>query len=129
MSEPIKVSILGGSYGVGMPDFAAREEMMIAFGDARNKRGTTLLRVYSAALGLCTRLGKESGASYQKSGFDVLNYGGEVYGWLRQQGVTPADIATAAIPVIIRVSEETFPRQDEVVEAVGNSEGGTDSES
>lgn len=124
MDEPVKVSLLGRQHAVIMPDFATREDLVVAFGEARNKKGVTLLRVYSAALGLCTRLGREASADYSQHRFDVLSYGGQVYGWLREQGVTPKDIAEAAIPVIVEVSNAMFPRQAEVDAAVGNSEAG-----
>lgn len=124
MSEIVKVSLLGREHHVVMPDYAAREELMVAYGESAKKGGVALLRVYAAALGLCTRIGRESGADYAKHRFDCLSYGGEVYGWLRGQKVTPAEVAQAAIPVIIAVSQATFPRQDEVDAAAGNSEGG-----
>lgn len=122
-AEPAHVPLLGRNHYIKLPDYSAREELMIAYGESRNKKGVALLRVYGAFLGLCTRLGKESGADFARHRFDVLSYGGEVYGWLRGQGVTMAEIAEAAIPVVLAVDEVTFPRQAEVDEAAGNSEG------
>lgn len=119
MDQPLKVSLLG-EHAVTLPDFAAREELMVAYGEARNKKGVALLRVYGAVLGLCSRLGKRAEADYAASRFDVLAYGGEVYGWLRGQGVTPAQVAEAALPVIVAISEATFPRESEVKQALGN---------
>lgn len=124
MDEPVKVTLLGRPHAVVMPDFATREDLVVAYGEARNKRGVALLRVYSAALGLCTRLGRESGVDYTSHRFDALSYGGEVYGWLRGAGVSQGDIAEQAIPVIVAVAEATFPRQAEVDVARGKSEGG-----
>jgi len=122
MGDPIHVELLGRSHAVTLPDFAAREELVVAYSEAHGKRGVAALRVYSAALGLCTRLGKESGADYAKHRFDVLSYGGEVYGWLRKQGLDPVDIGKAGAPIIVALSEALFPRQDEVETAAGNSE-------
>lgn len=124
-TEPILVEILGEKHTVTLPDFACREELIVAWGDARSRKGVALLRVYSAALGLCTRLGRRSSADYAKHRFDLLSYGGEVYGWLRERGVTPAQLAEAAIPVIVAATEATFPRPGEVDAAAKNSEAST----
>lgn len=123
-TDPLSVSLLDKKHAVTMPDFSAREELVVAYGEAQSRKGVALLRVYAAALGLCTRLGAQSGANYAKSRFDVLAYGGEVYSWLRAQGLTATQIAQAAVPVVVAVTEATFPRESEVTSAAGNSEGG-----
>lgn len=122
--QPLKVALLGRDHTVTLPDFAAREELLIAYGENRHRKGVAVLRVYSAMLGLCTRLGRESGADYARHRFDVLAYGGEVYGWIRQRGGSPADLATAAAPLLAALSENLFPSDAEVAGAAGNSEGG-----
>jgi hypothetical protein len=116
--EPIK--LLDRTLPVSFPGFAAREEIMVGYGEVSKRGGVALLRVYAAALGLCTRLGKEAGADYAACKYDLLTYGGTVYGYLRENGVSPKDIATAAVPIILAISEATFPRQQEVDEAAGN---------
>lgn len=118
--EPRRVELLGARHTVTLPNFAAREELLVAYHEVRERGGVVLLRVYSAALGLCTRLGKQSGADYGKHRFDVLAYGGEVYAWLRGQGLTASQIAQAGQPVILDVAEAVFPSADEVSEAKGN---------
>lgn len=123
---PARVELLGRAHVVTLPDFAAREELVIAYAEVR-KRPASLLRVYSAAIGLCTRIGREAGADYAECRFDVLAFGGKVYGWLREKGVAPDAIAVAAVPLIVQVSEATFPRQGEVDAAAGNSAGGAES--
>ena len=124
MDEPVKVDLLGRSHTLTMPDYSTREELIVAYGDCRNRGGVALLRAYSAALGLCTRLGREAEADYAKHRFDVLSYGGEMYSWLRGKGLQPKDIAQAAVPIIVAVSQATFPRQGEVEDAAKNSEAG-----
>lgn len=124
MDEPVKVDLLGRSHHVVMPDFSTREELIVAYSESGKRGGVTLLRVYSAALGLCTRLGREAGVEYSKHRYDVLSYGGEMYGWLRDQGIAPKDIAIAAIRVIEAVGKAMFPRAVEVEEAAKNSEAG-----
>ena len=123
MTEPTKVDLLGRSHAVVMPDFAAREELVVAYGEAMRRKGVALLRVYAAALGLCTRLGREAEADYGAHRYDVLSYGGAVYSYLRGQGVSTQDLAAAAGPVVVAVLSATFPRAAEVEAAAGNSEG------
>ena len=123
-AEPKHVSLQGRNHAVTLPDFAAREELVVAYGEARNKRGGSLLRVYAAFLGLCTRLGREAGADYGECRYDALAFGGKVYSYLREKGVTPAQLSEAAIPVVVHVAEATFPRAEEVEAEMGNSEGG-----
>lgn len=119
-AEIQRIELLGDKHAVILPDFAAREELAVAWGQARDRGGIALLRVLSAALGLCTRLGRQAGADYAKHRFDVLAYGGEVYGWLRSKGATPAEVRDAAMPVLVQVVRATFPTDDEVEAAAGN---------
>ena len=123
ITEPTFLDLLGKKHAIVLPDFAAREELMVAYGESRTKRGVALMRVYAAVLGLCTRLGRMAGADYTAHRFDVLAYGGAVYGYLREQGVTMEQLSQAAVPLVITISEATFPRQPEVDEAAGNSGG------
>ena len=116
------ITLLGRSHAIALPDFAAREELMVALGETQARAGSARLRAYAAALGLCTRLGRESGADYAGHRFDALAYGGAVYSYLREQGATPADVATAAVPLAAILAESTFPRQAEVDTAMGKSE-------
>ena len=118
-----KIHLLGKDHAITLPDFTAREELLVAYHEGNTRKGITLLRAYSAILGLCTRLGRSCGADYGKHRFDALAYGGEVYGWLRQQGATQADIAAQAIPVLTLLVEKSFPTVAEVETAKGNFEG------
>lgn len=123
MSELIQVVILGRQRTVTLPDFAAREEIAAAYGEALKRGGIALLRVYAAGIGLCTGAARDSGASYAKHRFDLLSYGGEVYGWLREQGMSPKEIATVGVTIVETVSTALFPRKSELEEAAGNSAG------
>lgn len=109
-----EISLLGKSYPIKVPpQFAVREELVFAYGDAAGTVSKQL-RAASAVLGLCSPLGVEAGADYVKARFDVLAYGGAVYGWLRQRGAKPVDILTEAAPIADWIASQVFPREDEV---------------
>lgn len=127
MPDIVKIELIGRSHAVVLPDFAAREELVMALSECARKRGIALLRVYSAMVGLCTRVGRDSGADYATARYDVLGYGGAVYGWLRAQGASPAQIGAAATVIAPLLTESLFPRQEEVDAALGNSAGGAES--
>ncbi len=122
--EATKIHLLGRDHTVVLPAFVEREELMLAFVEAQGRGGLTRLRVLSATLGLCTRIGRESGVDYPACKCDVLAYGGKVYGWLREKGVTPVDIATVATPLILQVVDATHPREVEVETREGFTEAG-----
>ena len=101
-----------------LPSFAEREELAIAYNDTHQRGGLALQRAFCAALGLCTRIGRECGTTYHQHKYDALGYGGAVYGWLREQGATPKQIAEAGLPCIIACCEALAPRQPEVADKV-----------
>ena len=85
--------------------------LLAALGETKDGAPSRRLRAMSAIVGLCTRVGRESGADYAAHRFDALAYGGEVYGWLRAKGAKPADIATAAMVILGPLSESlSHPR-------------------
>jgi len=106
-----KVKLLGAEHTFLLPPCAEREELAVAFSDANKRGGMARLRVYSAALGLCTRVGRQSSVDYASCKCDPLVYGGRVYGWLREQGASAADVAEAAVPVLTAVMEALAPRE------------------
>ncbi len=108
------VKLLGRDWPVSLPDFATREEVVVAYSESASGAKTRILRVYAAALGLSTGIGKAARASYADVKCDPYVYGGQVYAWLREKGVTPADVATAAIPLVTLFAEALFPREEEV---------------
>lgn len=124
----VKIELLGRSHHVAAPDFAACEDLMVNWSACAARGGIPLMRVAAAHIGLCTRLGRESGARYDKTtDYDLMGFGGTVYGFLRKQGVSVADIMAAAQLVLPVVTAATAPRESEVVEALGNSEAGAES--
>ena len=120
---PPKVALLGENHTYRPPPFADRSELLAAIYRFRDRDDAAIMRIMSATVGMCTRLGERSGVSYVKSGCDVLTYGGAVYGWLHEQGAGDGDIVAAASVLLDAVKLTHFPTQDEVREAVGNSDG------
>lgn len=118
-----RITLLGESHAVVLPDYAAREDVFLAHVEAgKKRRGNALFRVLSAAIGLCTRVGgeKRANVSYAACSYDAMEYGGKVYGWLREQGVEHEDIAREGRVVIDAITGSLFPREFEVSEARGN---------
>jgi len=122
MADFKQINLLGRKHAVIVPDYAASEELVVAYRSVVDRGGVALMRVYAAAIGLSTRLGKESGADYAASRFDVLAYGGAVYGWLRKQKVEIKEIAAIGVEIIQTVADSTFPSDVEVEEQMGKSE-------
>lgn len=123
--EPVKVKLLGREHTVVLPGFAEREELATA----RHEVATAKLapfakfRRLAAAVGLCTRIGRESGQTLSAHGWDLLSYGGAVYGWLREHGAEPKDLVAPGFACMEACAGNLFPRKSEVDAAVGNSEG------
>ena len=108
------VKLLGRDLIVKLPpQFAVKEELVFAYGDHVDHTSRRL-RVCGAILGMCTSLGEESGFDYVKAKYDALAYGGAVYGRLRELGATPAQVATAGAVVYRLLSDNVFPREEEV---------------
>ena len=100
------------------PDaFAVAEEWAAAYYASLDVGGHPMIRAMSAALGLCTRIGKQSGAAYNpSSAFAVLDYGAAIYSWLRVQGVSTEAILVAAQPCAEAILASLAPRESEVKE-------------
>jgi len=114
MAEPLSIRLLDANHAISLPDFATREEISIAWHEARTRKdggATQLRRVYSAAIGTCTRIGRGLEPGYDG---DVLVYGGMVYSHLREHGAGVADIGNEGLKVILAVVEATYPRAVEV---------------
>lgn len=120
------VNLLGREYKVKLPpQFAVVEELVLAWGETEGNHSQRL-RVCGAIVGICTDLGREARADYVKARFDVLAYGGAVYGYLREKGVPPAEVASAGVSLIGALAERAFPREAEVVARAGFSEPAAD---
>lgn len=123
MDTPIvKVTLLGKEHAITLPNFAAREELVHAHIKSARRKGDHIYRVLGAALGLCTRLGREGYAntSMVECDYDLRDYGGRVYSYLREHGAEHEEIGLAANAVLDHVRDNLFPRKDEVTEARGN---------
>jgi hypothetical protein len=115
------IAFLGREYKVKKPpQFAVREELVIAYGEAEGNTSRNL-RVCAAVLGICSEIGLEAKADYVKARFDVLAYGGAVYGYLRQSGAQPAEVIAEATQLIMELTNEVFPREGEVAARAGFS--------
>lgn len=120
MEAPKSIALLGQSHAVTMPDFATREELFLAYGETYERGGVPLLRAFAAAIGLCTRIGRLAQIDYAATKYDVLGYGGQVYSWLREKGVSQAEIRDLGLPLILQIHAGLFPRKDERDAALGN---------
>lgn len=112
---PESVEILASQHPIVLPNFTAREELVCAHAVHKDD-GMALRRVYGAVLGLCTSLGAASRASFARSKFDVLAYGGDVYGYLREQGAAIEDLVEAGAAILVPLAIELFPREEEVAD-------------
>lgn len=109
---------------VTLPSFADREDLIAAYMEARTRKGIALARVFAAAIGLATRVGRESGTTFDAHNCNVYAFGGHVYGWLREKGVTTKDIVEQGSRIMDAVYEAAAPRAKEVADAERFSEAG-----
>lgn len=110
------IHMLGRDHAITLPGFAEREDVAVAYSDAYPRGGVRLMRAYSAAIGLCTRVGRESGHTLGDHKYDVLAYGGAVYGYLRGQGVPAKEIVEQGLPCVSAICDALAPRESEVRE-------------
>jgi hypothetical protein len=105
------------------PGYAIKDELSAAAHNATNENGP-MLRVLAATVGLCTRLGTESKLDYVKAGCNPLRYGGAFLEWFRSQpGADTSALIEAGAAILRAIREDLFPREAEVTEALGKSEG------
>mgnify|MGYP001766746316 CR=1 FL=1 len=114
----IKVKIGPNSWPVSLPDFITREDILFKWHEAQDDVLVTR-RVSAAAVGLCTRVGKLAKADYARSRCDVLVYGGQVYTYLREQGVPLEEVLRAGFEIVSCMVNHVAPRASEVEERVG----------
>ena len=107
------IDIAGTSYPITLPDFATREDIALAwYTSASAADASTLRRVAGAAVGLCSPVGRRAGASFDGNG--LLLYGGKVYGWMREQGMTMEAVLTVGSDLYKLCADSVFPREAEV---------------
>ncbi|NBU17402.1 MAG: hypothetical protein EBS48_10435 [Actinobacteria bacterium] len=108
------ITIQGEEFEIRLPaQFAPKEELLFAMSEAGDRMAARL-RVYAAMIGLCTDIGPRAKLDYTASRFDVLAYGGAVYGLLRENGVEPEQIVDLAGPIHQALLGAVFPREGEV---------------
>jgi len=116
----IKIRLLGEHAVLpvsGPMAFAISEEWAAAYYASIEIGGFPLIRSLSAALGFSTRIGKMSGAIYNPASAQaVQEYGGAVYSFFRQKGISTEDILDAARPCADQILGGLAPRESEVQE-------------
>ena len=120
MGLPETIEALGARYPTALPNFAAREEVVGAWSEYAASGDQRIMRVAGAVIGLCCpSISTKAGTSYGKAGFSVLQFGGAVYSYLREQGMQPNDVVSLASPLCSALAEELAPRESEVEEKAG----------
>ena len=111
------ITVKGRAHPIAAPrSFAEREELVVAYGRAA-KKDALLRRTIGAAVGLCApTVADAAGASYAACGYDLLAFGGRVYDYLRESGVSMDDIAAASREGYRLALEGLSPREPEVKE-------------
>ncbi|HYF53371.1 MAG TPA: hypothetical protein VEA41_03850 [Salinarimonas sp.] len=110
-------------YDVAGLDMTTREDLWFAWMEALPKGVGPQRRVWAAAVGLLTRIGRDAKVAYQG---DVVAYGGAVWRHL-------VDVEKASIPEVAKAggfllgkaAQGIFPREEEIEAVRKNSEGGT----
>lgn len=117
------IHILGKTYVPGPPSggagFTAAEAWVQATVGSVEQHP---MRVAGAALGLCCP--KLTTHTLAAHGYDILGFGGAVYGDLRKAGATAMEIADAAAPCFPILRDLVSPTEKEVRDNVDFSKGG-----
>lgn len=107
------IQLLGEQHAVQLPDFATREELVLAF--AEHAGTMRRLRVYAAMVGLCTPIGKVLRLDYAKAKCDPLVYGGAVYNWLREEKkMEIGEVVRVGTELLDLLHARQYPREAEV---------------
>lgn len=120
---PATITLLNRAHAVLLPSFADREDLYWAYTRAVRRRDLAPLRAGAALLGMCTRIGRAAGVELAGCDHNVLEYGGRIYSWLREQGCSAKDIADAVKVVYPLLSKSLMPREAEITAEAGNSDG------
>lgn len=114
----IKVTIGPNTWPVVFPDYATRQDLAVAWAE-NSENVMALRRVAAAAVGLCTRVGRLSKADYGRCKCDPLVYGGAVFSYLHEQGVTMEDTMRAGMAILSGLALSMAPSEPEVEERAG----------
>ena len=99
-------------YRITLPGFAEREDIAIGYSSEEGQRRQQ--RALFGALGLCVPELGGGLAAYEKTGCDLIIYGGRVYSALMAAGHDREELATAAVQCFTLACESLFPRENEV---------------
>jgi hypothetical protein len=124
--EPLKITLGRTSWPVTLPEFAIREELVVAWGACPDDDFMRLRRVAAAAVCLSTQIGKRARLDYGKHRCDVVVYGGAAWGFLHEQGETLQEVVTAGAQIVSAIALELAPRASEVADRSGFSEAPAD---
>lgn len=118
------VKLLGVEHPLELPaSFAVREDLCTTW----NRAGGSIplsRRAFGAALGFCVpAIAKAAGADYAACDYDPLRFGQAVYDHLRASGASNDAIFEAARACFRATAAVLFPREPEVKERLGESEG------
>lgn len=116
---PNTIDLLGSSHPWTLPErFTERDELAHAIATHR-PRGA------AACLGLCCpSLVPDGPARYAAARYDALEFGGVVYGLLREAGAGPVEIIVAGGEIANALLLALYPRAAEVEEAEGFTAAG-----
>lgn len=127
---PLQINVVNDEQGkpryefVRLPGFADREDLVAAYAEARTREGLALARVYAAAIGMTTRIGREAGTTFEAHNCNVFAYGGVVYNHLRERGVEVLVMGREGAKVMDAIFESLPPAAAEVAAAEVFSEAG-----
>lgn len=120
----MNITVNGRSFDVTLPPLDLREELFYGYGTLYKRAGVPLLRLYSAMIALSVpevAFGLRISTSGARA--DLAEYGGTVYIALKGKGWKVADITAAGLQLVDLLHTDLYPRESEVEEARGNSEG------
>lgn len=114
----VPVPGVGDEHDVMLPNsFALRAQLLEAMHTAHKAGSRVLMLVWSsAALGLCSRIGRHSGVRLAPD-YDVLRYGQDVRDWLHERGVDPIRIDAEGARLLDLLLAAQAPTKAEVAEA------------
>ena len=113
------ITLFGREHAIRAPDlFVLREEIATILVDHTSERPVRRALGGAILLG-CPTLLRESRLDYKAAKFDILNFGGAAYSWLRERGATVDELVAAGVAVIELCTASLSPREAEVRDRAG----------
>lgn len=119
MTFPATIIIAGATWPTALPSLSIREDLITRMGSADSDMN--MIRLHAAVAGLCSGVGAASKSSLPRMEYRLLEYGDQVYNWLRARGATIPEIVDVALLLVRELPEMAAPREAEVGAAVGFS--------